>query len=166
MPVDAPASGLFSAEELLTTLLDISLTGVILFRPVYAPNRPDEIADLAYVRLNAAAQRMLQLPECPAETFLTLYPSAIEAGIFAFYCDIFRLGRPGRYDVNYSHDGFNNYFQLAAQRTGQVLAVSFTDTAEQTRTPVEEALRESQAREQAARAEAEDERNLLQAVLT
>ncbi|SHJ53661.1 PAS domain S-box-containing protein [Hymenobacter daecheongensis DSM 21074] len=148
-------------EALLETLLDVSLTGIILFRPVYAVDGGGEIVDLAYVRLNLAAQRMLQLPECPPETFLTRYPNATEAGIFAFYRDTFLSGAPGRYDVNYQHDGLDNYFRLAAYRCETLLVVSFTDTADHDRTAVEQALRESQARERASRAEAEAQRQRL-----
>jgi len=71
-------------------------------------------------------------------------------------------GQAGRYDLNYSHDGLDNYFQLAAQRCGDVLVVSFTDTADHERSAVEIALRENQARERAARAEAEAQRGALQ----
>ena len=150
------------AADVLQILLAVSLTGVILFRPVYDLTAPAELIDLAYVHLNPAAQRMLRLPECPADSFLTLYPHTGETGVFAFYRDTLLSGQAGRYDLNYSHDGLDNYFQLAAQRCGDVLVVSFTDTADHGRSAVEIALRESQARERVARAEAEAQRGALQ----
>lgn len=153
-----------SSDDLLQTLLDVSLTGVIFFQPVYAPDGV-HIIDLAYVRLNPAAQQMLQLPERPAETFLTLYPHAAETGIFAFYRDTFLSGKAGRYPINYQHDGLDNYFHLVAQRNGQLLVVSFTDTADQERSAVEQALRESQSREQAARIKADLRRQQLHNIL-
>ncbi|WP_375417704.1 PAS domain-containing protein [uncultured Hymenobacter sp.] len=161
----APAPFTAPDDDLLPALLAISLSGVIIFRPVWGSPDPATITDLAYVQLNPAAQRMLQLPERPAQTFLTLYPNATEAGIFAFYRDTFLAGTPGRYDVNYQHDGLDNYFHLAAQRCGDVLVVSFNDTGDQPRTPVEEALRQSQAAEQAARADAEAQRQRFYEVL-
>ncbi len=148
-------------DGLLQTLLDVSLTGVILFRPVFGADQTTVI-DLAYVQLNLAAQRMLRLPERPASTFLNLYPNTIETGIFAFYRDTFLSGTAGRMDVNYQHDGLDNYFKLSAQAYGELLVVSFSDTADQPRTAVEVALREAQAREQAALAEAEIQRGELQ----
>ena len=149
------------AADVLQILLAVSLTGVILFRPVYDLTAPAELIDLAYVHLNPAAQRMLRLPECPADSFLTLYPHTGETGVFAFYRDTLLSGQAGRYDLNYSHDGLDNYFQLAAQRCGDVLVVSFTDTADHGRSAVEIALRESQAGEQLARADAERQRREL-----
>lgn len=153
-----------SAEALLHVLLHVSLTGVTLFRPVYADGNAD-IIDLAYVHLNPAAQQLLQLPECPAESFLTLYPHARSTGVFDFYRNAFLSGQIERQLVNYQHDGINSDFHLVAQRHESWLVVSFTDTNEHPRTAVEETLRQSEAREQKARAEAEQERNLLQAVL-
>ena len=152
-PVPAPV-----AAEVLAALFEVSLTGVVLTRPLYAPDDPTRIIDLAYVRLNPAAQRMTGLPECPAESFLTLYPGAAETGVFAFHCATFHSGVPGRYDVNYQHEGLDNYYHLAGQRSGELLVISFTDTADQDRSAVEQALRAAQAREQAALATAEARR--------
>ena len=147
-----------TSPDLLQAALDISLTGFILFRPLYSAADPAALIDLAYEYVNPAAQRMLQLPEHPTESFLTLYPSAMETGIFAFHRDTFLSGGSGRYDVNYQADGLDNYFQLVDRRCGDQLLMNFSDTANQPRTVVEEALRESQAREQQARAEAERQR--------
>ena len=151
--------------DVLSAVLAVSLTGVIVFRPFGSPDQPEALIDMAYVHLNPAAQRMLRLPECPAESFLTLYPHARETGILAFYLDTFRAGTPGRYDVNYHHDGLDSFFQLAAQASGELLVVSFTDTAEHQPDAVVAALQASQAREQATRAEVETQRAHLQEVL-
>ena len=125
-------------------ILDVSLTGIILFRQIY---NGDQIIDFAYERLNNSAQMMLNLPEKPSETFLNLYPKTIETGIFAFYRDTFLSGIKARYNVNYSYDGLDNYFHLSAKRSQSLLIVSFTDNSDQDRTEVEKALRESQLRE-------------------
>ncbi|MCB2406527.1 PAS domain-containing sensor histidine kinase [Hymenobacter lucidus] len=159
LPADVAPS-----EELLQVLLTISLSGVILFRPVFSAPEAD-IIDLAYVRLNPAAQQMLELPAQPAESFLTLYPAALTMGIFDFYKAAFLSGEVARQQFNYQHDGLDGYFYLVAQRHGPLLVVSFTDTNDQSRTAVEEALRVSQAREQQARAEAELQRAQLHNVL-
>lgn len=152
-------------SDLLQAALEVSLTGFILFRPVFDVADPAMLTDLAYVHLNPAAQRMLHLPECPADSFRTRYPRAVDTGIFAFYRDTFLVGGPGRYDVNYTHEGLDNYYQLAARRAGDLLVVSFSDTADQPCTAVEEALRQSRLREQEARADAERERQRFYDVL-
>ncbi|GAA4496916.1 hypothetical protein GCM10023172_11050 [Hymenobacter ginsengisoli] len=152
--------------ELVDVLLNVSLTGVILFRPVYDA-AGQAIVDLAYEHLNPAAQQMLRLPACPPESFLTLFPMAAQReGVFAFYRDTFLSGQLARHEFNYQHDGLDGYFHLTAQRQGQRLVVSFTDTNDQSRSAVEEALRASQGREQAARAEAEVQRQRLLDLIT
>ena len=129
----------------------------MLLRPLYAESAAEAttIVDFAWVQLNPAAQQQLQLPECPAESFLTLFPTAQAAGVFGFYRDAFVSGQVERRQNLYQADGLDGYYQLAAQRQGPLLVVSFSDTNEQPRSVVEDALRASEAREQAARAEAE-----------
>jgi PAS domain S-box-containing protein len=160
LPADLPAS-----EEMLHTLLNIVQTGIMALRPVYDA-RGTTIVDLDWVHLNPAAQQMLRLPQCPAKSFLTLFPTADAAGVFGFYRDAFLSGNVERRQNNYQQDGLDGYYLLVAQRQGKVLLVSFDDTNNWPRTDTEEELRASQARELAARAEAETERNLFQAVLT
>ncbi|MDO7854766.1 PAS domain-containing sensor histidine kinase [Hymenobacter convexus] len=159
-PPDLPAS-----EDLLRVLFDISLNGIMLMRPVYDA-AGSTVVDLRVVYLNPAAQQMLQLPERPAESFRTLYPTAEAAGVFAFYRDAFFSDQVERRENNYQFDGLDGYYLLVARRQGDVLVVTFSDTNDQPRTAIEQALRASQARELKARAEAERERNMLQAVLT
>ena len=136
--------------ELLQAVLEVSLTGFILFRPLYSPTDPAALIDLAYEYVNPAAQRMLRLPERPADSFLTLYPGAVQTGVFAFHRDTFLAGGSDRYTVNYQYDGLDNYYHLADRRCGDLLLMSFSDTADQSRTAVELALRARQAQEREA----------------
>ena len=164
MTATVPLSDLFAPDDWLT-LLDVSLTGIHLVRPVYAP-AGGELVDFAIEYLNPAAQRMTGLAEQPGGTLLGRFPHALAAGIFAYYRRVFETGEQLTYEANYQADGLDNYCRFSARRSGQHLLVSFTDTRDQARSAVEETLRASQVRERAARAEVEAERNLLQAVLT
>ena len=156
-----PSPDLFaSPAALLHDLLAVSLTAVNLLRPLYGPDGT-ELVDFAVEYLNPAAQRMTALPERPNVTAQARFPDLFANGVFAFYRRVFETGEAGRYDFNYQADGFDNYFHVAARRSGALLVVSFTDTADQDRTPVELALRASQAAERAARAEAEAQRQRL-----
>ncbi|OON71037.1 PAS domain-containing protein [Hymenobacter sp. CRA2] len=146
---------------LLGPLLRISHAGVMVMRPVYTDGT---IVDLAWVYLNPAGQQMLGLPECPTSSFLTLYPTAPAAGVFDFYRNALLSGQEQRRTNNYQHDGLNGYYLLAAQRHADLLVVSFTDTNDQPRTAVEEALRRDQAREVLARTTAETQYAELQRI--
>ncbi|MBC6989415.1 PAS domain-containing protein [Hymenobacter sp. BT491] len=154
---------LFPLDELLESLLNASLTGVALYRPIYGTE--SEIIDFEIVLLNPKAQKMLQLPARPTQTYLHLFPHTQATGVFEFHCQAYKSGEHACYSINYQGDGLDNYFHLSAKRVGDGLLVSFTDTAEHDRTAVEKALRESQARERAALALAESQRNHLEALL-
>ena len=152
------------SDALLQTLLHVSLTAVHLVRPLYGPDGVETI-DFALEYLNPAGQRMTGLPEHPGGTVLTRFPHAIASGIFEYYRRVFESGETSTYEANYQVDGLDNYFHFAAQPCGEVLVVSFNDTADHNRSAVEQDLRDSQTRERAARADTERERTLLQAVL-
>ncbi len=153
------------SDELLRDLLTVSLTGIIFYTPVYDPAGSGELIDFAFDYLNPAAQRMMRMPERPTLTHTEQWPQSKAHGTFAFHIDAFLSGEPRAYEVNYQADGYDNYYRLAARRSGRGLVVSFTDTADQPRTAVEVALRESQAREQQALAEAEAQRQRFHEVL-
>ncbi|GAB3319429.1 PAS domain-containing protein [Hymenobacter humi] len=153
------------ADAVLADLLAVSMTGIIYYTPIYDPDGSGEVVDFTFVYLNPAAQRMMSMPEVPSVTHNQQWPHSREQGTFGFHVDAFVSGEPREYNINYQHDGYDNYYRLAARRSGPGLLVSFTDTADQPRSPVEVALREAQAREQAARAETEAQRQRLQDIL-
>jgi len=109
-------------DALLQTLLDASPTGIVHLRPLYAPERPAEVADLAYVRLNPAAQHLLGLPEYPTDTLLTLAPGA--TALVAFYRQAFESGQAMHYD--YDPPAPSGRLRVAAQRDGELLVASLT----------------------------------------
>jgi len=157
LPAPTPAD-LFAPADWLA-LLDVSLTGINLLRPLYGP--AGELADFALEYLNPAAQRITGRAVPLGQALGSLFPDTRRNGVLAFYRGVFETGEAGSYRFPYRADGFDNYFHLAARRSGERLVVSFTDNSDQDRTPMEVALRASQAREQAARAEAERRRGEL-----
>jgi PAS domain S-box-containing protein len=159
------AQALFPPEELLAGLFDVTSEGLLLLQPVFDAARPGQLLDLVIVQHNAAAQRMLRLPEQPTLTLCQALPHAAEAGVLDFYQRAFASTTPQHLRLNYQHDGLDNFYRLTARRVGQGLLVSLTDTADHSRSEVEQALRASQAREQAARADAEAQRNRLHRLL-
>ena len=153
----------YPQADLLWSVLETSLTGLALYSPIW--DAQHTLVDFSIDLLNPAAQRMLQQPARPSGSYLQHYPHTLETGVFAFHRDAFVAGEPAQFRVNYQADGLDNYFHLAARRCGNGLLVSFTDTANQPRTAVEEALRQSQAREQSALAAVEMQRQQLHEVL-
>ena len=151
-----------TTPDLFEALFDLSLTGTVLFDPV----RDDagDITDLAFARLNPAAQRLLGLSAQPDVTFRQQFPGSVASGIWAFHHDAFLADGPRELRQNYQADGYDNYYVVAARRVGEQLLVNFSDTSDHPRSAVEEALRDSQAREQEALAEARHQQQLLRQV--
>ena len=135
---------------------DLVPTGAALYDPLY--DEGGELVDFRFRRLNPAGQRLLGLPAQPSRTFREYYPSSEPTGIFARYRTAYLTSQAVTYDVPYEGDGLDTYFRLVAQRSGDLLVVNFTDMADLPSSAVEQSLRESKAREQVARTEAEAER--------
>lgn len=151
------------ARDLLEATLAVSLTAINLLSPVLGPS--GEVLDFTLDYINPAGQRMVGLPERPAATLCTLFPHAQPTGLLAFYSHVYTTNEAGTYDFTYRADDEDSFYLVAARRSGDLLVVSLTNSANQERPAVEQALRASQAREQAARQQAERERNLLEAIL-
>jgi PAS domain S-box-containing protein len=154
---------LSAADDLLRATLAVSLTAINLLRPLRGP--AGDVVDFAVEYLNPAAQRMVNLPEQPAGTLLTLFPHVITNGLLDFYRHAYSTGEASTYDFAHQAAGHDGFYLVAAQRSGELLVVSLTDASAYEPTSVAQALRVSQAREQAARVAAERERNLLEALL-
>ncbi len=157
-----PASADFPAE-LLPALLAVSPTAVLVLHPVYGPANTG-IVDYVIAYSSPAAQRMTSVPAGEAFSLLTRLPQAQRDGMFDFYRRVSASEEGGHHETHYRPDEPDTWYHVVATRRGPQLVVNFTNTADQSRSAVEEALRQSQAREQAARAEAEAQRNELEQV--
>ena len=138
VPVDNPFEAFF----------DLVPTGAVLYAPVF--DAGGDVVDFRFVRLNPAGQRLLGLPAQPTRTFREQYPHSVPTGIFAQYRTAYLTGDASTSDVPYVGDGLDTFFRLVARRSGELLVVNFTDMADLPGSAVEQSLRESQARDQAA----------------
>ncbi len=154
---------LASVNHSLDVFFDLVPTGAVLYTPVL--DADGEVVDFRFVRLNPAGQRLLGLPAQPPRTFREYYPNSVPTGIFDQYRTAYLTGQASTYDVHYGGDGIDTFFRLVAQRSGELLVVSFTDMSDLPRSVAEQALHESRAREQAARAEAERQQAQLYHIL-
>lgn len=149
-----PLPALLTAPEFLPALLDLSISGVVCYAPLQ--DAAGHIQDFAFTYVNATAQRLLGVPAQPTATYCEQFPDARPTGGFAFHCAAYEAGgEPQQLAGNYQAGPYNHYFRIAARRVGEQLLVSFTTSDEQDRNAVEQALRESQARDQTTRVEAE-----------
>ena len=160
MPTTTVA-GLPAASVVLPALLALLPSGVVYYTPVY--DAAGSVVDFRFAYLNPAAQRLLGLPEQPARTYLAQWPGSLANGAFAWHRDAFLAGTPAPLDRFYQDSQYEKLILAHACRLEAGLLVSFTDGTDQPRTAAEDALGQSRAHEQQARAEAEREKeNLLQ----
>jgi PAS domain S-box-containing protein len=153
-------AGLPAAPVVLPALLALLPSGVVYYTPVY--DAAGTVVDFCFAYLNPAAQHLLGLPAQPAQTYFEQWPDSVTNGAFAWLRDIFLVGTPARLDEYYYNTTQEKFIQAHGCRLEGGVLVSFTDGTDQPRTAVEDALRQSRAREQQARAEAEREKeNLL-----
>lgn len=152
--VSLPA-GLPTDPALLATLLDLLPMGVMYYTPIV--DAGGTLTDLTLAYLNPAAQRMTRLPAEPGTTYRQQFPTTDDNGAWDFHRRSWLGQEPQQFRFYYDADGFDNYFRVMAQRLGQGLLTIFTDTQDEDRSEVEKALHLKQAREQAARAEAEQQ---------
>jgi PAS domain S-box-containing protein len=149
-------SGLPAAPVVLPALLALLPSGVVYYVPVY--DAAGTVVDFRFAYLNPAAQHLLRLPALPAATYLEQWPGSLASGVFAWSRDTFLAGTAARLEHFYQAEECENFIQAHGCRLEGGLLVSFTDGTDQPRTAVEDALRESRARERQARAEAEREK--------
>lgn len=144
------------AGEFLPALLDLLPTGVLGFAPLR--DAAGHITDLAIEYLNPAARRLLHLPARP-DTYLAHFPDARTNGRLDFLRRTYESGAPDSREIDLpAGPGHRQYFRVSAHRVGDKLLATLTDATD------EAALRASEAREQAARAEAELQRAQLRNV--
>ncbi|SFQ67392.1 sensor histidine kinase [Hymenobacter arizonensis] len=134
-------------DPLMRDLLAISLTAVSLLRPAYS--EAGEIHDFTLDYLNPAAQRRAGLPEQPSETLRSGFPSTFTNGVFDLYRRTYETGQDGRLDFNYEANGLSHHFQGTARRSGDLLVVSSTDTADQPHAAADATLHQAGAATQA-----------------
>jgi PAS domain-containing protein len=137
-------------------LLDLLPSGVVYFLPIR--DATGAVVDFSFAYLNPSAQRTLELPAQPTTTYLAQWP---DSKSFDFHRDTFLAGTPAQRDDFYQTEDQYFYLQAQACRVEEGLLVCFINLADQPRTAIEEALRESQVREQQARAEVERQRGEL-----
>ncbi|MFD1871098.1 PAS domain S-box protein [Hymenobacter bucti] len=116
---------LFPADALLTTVLDLSPTGMVLCAPVH--DQAGHLVDVALAYLNPAAQRLLHLPAQPGTTFTQQFAGSRTDGSWALVHGAFGAPAPGHPAAAPAVRGPQHRLHLAAQRVGGGLLLSFSE---------------------------------------
>ncbi|GAA4506024.1 hypothetical protein GCM10023172_34730 [Hymenobacter ginsengisoli] len=119
------ALDLFPAELLLTTVLDLSPSGVALCTPVY--DEAGALLDMTLAYLNPAAQRLLRLPAQPGVTFTQQFAGSCPAGNWAQLRAGFLSNEPGKFQLRQPVGELPHRLRLDGQRVGEGLLLNFTE---------------------------------------
>lgn len=118
---------LFSTAELLPALLDTVRAGVVLCTPVR--DTAGVVMDFPFACLNPAGRRWGYPPPRPA-MYLQQFSDSRANRLFAFQRANYLSGQPGRFELSYRVNGYDNCFRLVSQWVGTGLLIRFTATAD------------------------------------
>jgi two-component system, sensor histidine kinase len=142
-PLNTPSS---SAEEILKTLYEVTLNGILILRPLHEA-ATNVVSDFVIEYVNPVGQRIIGVPEKPEFTIISRFPHLQHNGVLDFYRRVFMSNEAERMEVHYRHDGLDNLFQLSAKRCGKLLVVNFNDVPLSS-SPAKEATHQSDGREE------------------
>ncbi|OUJ72380.1 PAS domain S-box protein [Hymenobacter crusticola] len=154
MPVAASFQypDVFPCESLLTTVLDVSSSGLVLCTPVY--DSAGTLQDLAFAFLNPVAQQMLGLPAQPSTAYVQQFPNCRTDESWAALLDAFLSNERRSFQLTATLNDQLGRWQVESQRVGGGLLLSLTTeaaqpeaaalAAEPKRRQAEEALRQTQ----------------------
>ncbi|MBX2852422.1 MAG: PAS domain-containing protein [Phycisphaeraceae bacterium] len=114
--------------DLLASVLDSSLDGVILFSSVRDDQR--RVVDFAVEFVNRKCEEIVGQTSAQllGQTMLNAFPGNKEAGLFDAYIKVVETGAPFYTE---HHDGLNHWSSIKAARCGDGLTVTFSDITAQ-----------------------------------
>ena len=125
------AEQLRQSQELLASVLDSSLDGVIACRAVRDADT-GRVVDFEFQLVNATAERMLGHPATVmvGRRMLDLFPGNVETGLFDKYAAVVNTGMPFDGERHYGLDGLSVWLNIVAVRLGtDGLAITFADVS-------------------------------------
>lgn len=123
-------TNLKSLNNKLSGVLNSSLNSVMAFKAVKNSNR--DIVDFEWVMVNAMAEKMLGVKEDKllGKKLLYEFPSYKENGIFSRYQRVVTTGLPEHFQHFEEVNGLRVWFQVAAVKMQDGIAVTFADISD------------------------------------
>lgn len=124
-------------DDLLQTMLDGAINGVLLLEPIY------EEVQLVDFQILAANQCVEVLTGIDANTAIgqsmeAVYPAYKTGGFFTLYSQVLADGQPRRAEFWYDDGRLAGWFAISVVKQGQRIVLTFTNTTE-TRTAITDA---------------------------
>ena len=118
------------SQELLSSVLDSSLDGVLALQAVY--NGAGAITDFRFRLVNAAAEQLVGRAATAllGQTLLTALPGHCDTGLFDRYARVVTTGMPFDGEQYYDHDGLKLWLQIVAVKVGDGIALTLADISD------------------------------------
>jgi signal transduction histidine kinase len=141
--LSAVEAELQETRSLLCTLLESSLTGLMVFKAVR--DGEGRITDFEWVLVNSASLRTTGRPlsDFLGHRLSEVYPESWELGLFDRYVSVVETGEPLTFEQRYERDGSARWSQASLVKIGDGLAISHQNVTEHRQ--AHEALRRSEA---------------------
>ncbi len=112
---------------LINGVLDSSANGIMAFESVR--DGQGNIIDFSILMTNEAGAALVNQPMAglPGKTLLSLFPGALEAGLFESYVTTTETGEPFHTETYYNYDGLDFWLDISAQRLGDGFVTTFID---------------------------------------
>lgn len=115
-------------KEELQSILDASINAVLACEAIR--DQEGKIIDLFITRVNTAFTKLsaMRTEDAEGRTFLSLFPDADAASMFAAYCSVIATGVSLRTEMYYCGDSMDGWFDVSAVKRGQNgIVISFND---------------------------------------
>ncbi len=133
-----------ASSDLLQSLLDTSLDGIMVFESVR--DADGAIVDFEWLIANRQNEILIELSpdELIGKRMLEVLPGNRDAGLFDAYVRVVETSEPFQTMIRYAHDDLDFWIQIAAVQLGDGFFVTFRDVSEDQRSA--ERVRESEER--------------------
>jgi PAS domain S-box-containing protein len=119
-----------SSQQLLKSILDSSLDGIMAFKSVR--NLKNEIVDFEWIFVNDVAEAIVQRQAdyLIGRKLLEEMPGNKDAGLFDKYVSVVETGQYTTLEQYYSADGITKWFKISAVKLNDGFTVTFQDISE------------------------------------
>ncbi len=115
-------------SDFLNRILDASINAVLVCKAIR--NENGKIEDLQMVKINQAFTDIIgkTAAEVEGKTYLSVFPSAMDLGLFELHCQVIETGEPLRKEVYYKGENLNAWYDVSLVKLGEnTLVVTFSD---------------------------------------
>lgn len=111
--------------ELLQTVFDTTVEGIVVFRPIF--NAEGAVKDFEYARVNKVIEEQYNSKDLVGRNFFEINPDAGEIGVFDAMKHTMETGESKDFEIHYNRNGYNNWFRITTKRQKGLLISSLED---------------------------------------